>query len=327
MSLNGYSYVEGNTPNRTDPTGMCSKTQPALLRPLCRQLARSLSSRYNIPLDNLINQNYEDLIAFEAAARLNDAAAPWAMVNRTFTDAWNQGLENPNGYTALGNLRALASRDFVEGVLLPIVAEPFDWGATIKSWTCGDFSVVDVLALVPLIPNLRRFEDVLDPSRYSDEFDDLSRRPRGYSRGGGSSGDSRYRDLGTDSQNLGRFRPHEADTAIRLEQQLGITLRRHDPNVAVRINNRNVSKQGDWIDQNNLTYDGVSPIPDFFDFTDVQRSIDVHHGKSGIDFIVIDTTPLSPSQAQQVHQYANSLQWPNPLGVNYPNLIKIPPNW
>ncbi len=28
MSLNGYSYVEGNTPNRTDPTGMCSKTQP-----------------------------------------------------------------------------------------------------------------------------------------------------------------------------------------------------------------------------------------------------------------------------------------------------------
>ncbi len=27
MSLNGYSYVEGNTPNRTDPTGMCSKTQ------------------------------------------------------------------------------------------------------------------------------------------------------------------------------------------------------------------------------------------------------------------------------------------------------------
>ncbi len=28
MSLNGYAYVEGNTPNRTDPTGMCSKTQP-----------------------------------------------------------------------------------------------------------------------------------------------------------------------------------------------------------------------------------------------------------------------------------------------------------
>ena len=165
MSLNGYSWVEGNTPNRVDPSGLCSNTQPRFLRPQCRELARSLSSRYNIPLENLIHENFEDLLAFEAVARLNDAAIIPNLIREygferpleAFPELWQEGLENDKGYTASGNLETLwEGRE----LWFAIVYEPTDWAATAQAWLCGDFHWIDAIALAPLIPNRRIILDI-----------------------------------------------------------------------------------------------------------------------------------------------------------------------
>ncbi len=161
------SSAAGNVVLNGDPSGLCSNTQPAFLRPQCRQLARSISKRYNIPLENLVNDNYEDLLAFEAVARLNDAAIIPNLIREygferpieAVPDAWQEGLENPHGYTALGNLQSLW-----EGrkTWLAIVYEPADWAATGKAWLSGDFQPIDLLSFAPVITvaSLRSLQSV-----------------------------------------------------------------------------------------------------------------------------------------------------------------------
>ncbi len=76
MSLNGYSYVEGNTPNRTDPTGRCPEN-PAWYDVIgwrCKHLAQHFANKYDLNLDKLMKLQYHQLEAFTALETLNNAA-------------------------------------------------------------------------------------------------------------------------------------------------------------------------------------------------------------------------------------------------------------
>ncbi|MCL4248817.1 MAG: hypothetical protein KJ065_11790 [Anaerolineae bacterium] len=84
MSLNGYSWVEGNVPNAGDPSGLCA--QPTQwwnpidancyysAVALAHRFGGSAPSTYQTWFDVLIQRSWEELKAIEALSKLNDAA-------------------------------------------------------------------------------------------------------------------------------------------------------------------------------------------------------------------------------------------------------------
>ena len=111
MSLNGYAWVEGNFPNYADPSGLL----------------------FGIGWDDVGNA-------------IDFAVDVW----NAFPEAWEEGLENPNGYTTIGNLQSLWKG---RKLWLAIVYEPADWAATAEAWSCCGFQTIDLLGLLPLIPS------------------------------------------------------------------------------------------------------------------------------------------------------------------------------
>lgn len=110
-------------------------------------------------------------------------------------------------------------------------------------------------------------------------------------------------------------KPHEVRTKERLEKQEGIKVR-------PLTDDEGFFKHGDWIDEaTGLTYDAFTPPSDFYDFEFMRRGIERHRLSQAVDYIVLDVSELSPTQAKEVLDYANSRIWP--AGDGYPRLLII----
>jgi hypothetical protein len=110
----------------------------------------------------------------------------------------------------------------------------------------------------------------------------------------------RWLDLASDPA-IGRLRPDEAETALRVEQNQGTTLRRYNPPPG---------SKGDWIDGNNVIYDGVSPAPSAHfanQLDNWKASLADHIAK--VDRAVVDLNGrgLTPAQVQQIRDHINGL--------------------
>ena len=97
------------------------------------------------------------------------------------------------------------------------------------------------------------------------------------------------------------MRPNEAETALRVEQSQGVTLKRYKPPAG---------KKGDWVDGNGLVYDGVSPAPhaQFAQQWDNWKAqLAIHLAK--VDRPVVDLTGkgLTAAEMQQVIDHINAL--------------------
>ncbi|WP_353400591.1 hypothetical protein, partial [Hydrogenophaga sp. 5NK40-0174] len=108
-------------------------------------------------------------------------------------------------------------------------------------------------------------------------------------------------ELGKDPAKGGKFVVDEAITGARIEQQMGLKLKR-DP-----------SGDGDWISSRGEVLDGASPPPGKYfsdkSFAQWQSSIRSHLNKQGVDVIVVDPVQrgLSASQIEAVKSYIGGL--------------------
>ncbi len=85
----------------------------------------------------------------------------------------------------------------------------------------------------------------------------------------------------------------EADTALRLEKQQDIKLKRYFP--------KDAKEKGDFVDEKGVIYDGCSPPKtEFFDkqLDNYKKSLDEHLAHPTVDKVVIDTTGLNLTEAQ-----------------------------
>lgn len=107
----------------------------------------------------------------------------------------------------------------------------------------------------------------------------------------------RRHDLGVDPAIGGRYRKSEEETALRVEQKLGITLQRHPED------------QGpDWTGSDGKTYDAVGNFPArYFDrqWASLQTAIRDHLGKA--DLVPVDVAQFTPAQIAQVRAFVEPL--------------------
>jgi hypothetical protein len=125
--------------------------------------------------------------------------------------------------------------------------------------------------------------------------------------------------LGRDPAVGGRFRPTEADTALRVEQARGIVLDRYVP--------AGPRQKGDWVDPStNQVYDGCSPPKSrFFDLQitngNYESSLLDHLASPSVDLVVIDITGLGLTLAQEQALEAVILRV---AGPNNPKILRLP---
>jgi len=107
--------------------------------------------------------------------------------------------------------------------------------------------------------------------------------------------ETRRRQLGVDPATQ-RYRPLEAQAALRLEQRVG-PLRR-DP-----------TGTSDWIDAQGVTYDAVGPVPaGRLNVQAFLRQIDRHLLKQGLDKVVIDLTDVPAAERRAVFAHLRRLR-------------------
>jgi hypothetical protein len=83
----------------------------------------------------------------------------------------------------------------------------------------------------------------------------------------------------------------EYEQAIRIQQQLAVTLTRAEP-----------ARPYDWIDQSGVTYDAIGGFPGkYFKWTKFQEIIDTHLEKA--DLVPIDVSNFDLSQTSSIIQY------------------------
>ncbi|GAA3338287.1 hypothetical protein GCM10020358_46640 [Amorphoplanes nipponensis] len=178
------------------------------------------------------------------------------------------------------------------GLATPLVVEQVTslcaaWGARIARW------------LRSLIASLRRLGEAV--TRLGRDVDDLKGASPGKGAGTGEpvkrpeepsrNEEERLRALGMDPA-VGKLRPEEVETAQRVEQALGIELRRsEDPNV-------------DWVDAEGKTYDSVGNFDArFFDpqWENLQSKIMDHLEKA--DVVPVDVARFTPEQVAKVERF------------------------
>jgi hypothetical protein len=97
--------------------------------------------------------------------------------------------------------------------------------------------------------------------------------------------------------NTGTFRPGEAETGLRVEEQRGITLERAP-----------LQQGPDWIGSDGKTYDAVGNFPaKYFDqqWKQLQRRIDQHLNKA--DYVPVDVSQFTPAQVARVRDFVEPL--------------------
>jgi hypothetical protein len=106
--------------------------------------------------------------------------------------------------------------------------------------------------------------------------------------------EQRVRDLGMDPATR-RFRPAEAETAVRIEQERGVTLTRAPAGHAC-----------DWLDETGRSYDAVGNFPpQFFDqqWPRFSEQIVLHLNKA--DYVPVDVSKFSPEQVVRIEQFVS----------------------
>ncbi|NUT32923.1 MAG: hypothetical protein HOV79_07600 [Hamadaea sp.] len=103
----------------------------------------------------------------------------------------------------------------------------------------------------------------------------------------------RVYDLGFDPA-TGRFRPTEAQTAVRVERLRGVRLHRAPPWSAA-----------DWVDQAGHTYDAVGNFPaKYFDQQWGQFRYQItRHARIKAEFVPVDVSQFSPEQIAEVRRF------------------------
>ena len=104
--------------------------------------------------------------------------------------------------------------------------------------------------------------------------------------------DERLRDLGFDPATK-RFRPAEAETAMRVEHERGVTLTRAP-----------AGHPADWLDENGKSYDAVGPFPpEFFDreWPRFSMRMELHSLKA--DFVPVDVSRFSREQVARIERF------------------------
>ncbi|MFI7214283.1 WXG100 family type VII secretion target [Micromonospora maritima] len=190
------------------------------------------------------------------------------------------------------------------GLATPLVVEQVT--TTVASWAARIARLVRGLlaSLRRLVPEVRRLGDLIEKLKEA-----LSRLQRssspvpGPSKSGGEPGRSapgpsrpqeeqRVRDLGMDPA-TGRYRPGEAETALRIEEQLGVRLIRAP-----------ADSSADWVDTAGRTYDAVGNFRgEFFDrqWPQLQYQIERHLAKA--ELVPVDVSKFSEQQTSLVEQF------------------------
>ncbi|MEU7750481.1 WXG100 family type VII secretion target [Micromonospora sp. NPDC049171] len=188
------------------------------------------------------------------------------------------------------------------GLAAPLVVEQVttlvaSWGARIARLLRGLLA-----SLRRLIPEMRRLGDLIEklkqalgrlqqgespPSRHAPEPEPPRETP-----GHTVTEQQRVHDLGMDPA-TGRFRPGEAETAARLEQEVGVRLQRAP-----------ADSSADWVDDAGRTYDAVGNFPaQFFDrqWPQLQYQIERHLDKA--DLVPVDVVQFNPEQVARIEQF------------------------
>ncbi len=188
------------------------------------------------------------------------------------------------------------------GLATPLVVEQVTtlvaaWAARIARLLRGLLN-----SLRHLIPTIRRLGTLIDQlkqalARLRDAPPSPSKQPSHPEEPRGSPAsrkveEERVHDLGMDPA-TGRFRPGEAETALRLEAVLG-----------VRLTRAPAESSADWVDEAGHTYDAVGNFPGhFFDrqWPQLQYQIERHLDKA--DFVPVDVSRFSAEQISQVERF------------------------
>ncbi|MFF5180655.1 WXG100 family type VII secretion target [Micromonospora sp. NPDC000316] len=189
------------------------------------------------------------------------------------------------------------------GLATPLVVEQVT--TTVATWAARIARLLRGLlaSLRRLIPEVRRLGDLIDklkqalgrlrssgpppPGREPSKPD--AQREAGPQR---AAEEQRVRELGMDPA-TGRFRPGEAETAVRLEQKLGVQLSRAP-----------ADSSADWVDSAGRTYDAVGNFPgQFFDrqWPQLQYQIERHLDKA--DLVPVDVSRFSAEQVARIEQF------------------------
>ncbi|MFG1716087.1 WXG100 family type VII secretion target [Micromonospora sp. NPDC049203] len=189
------------------------------------------------------------------------------------------------------------------GLATPLVVEQVT--TTVASWAARIGRLLRGLlaSLRRLMPEMRRLGDLI--GKLGETLRRLTHRspeptPRPSKPGGDTDPpqipkvdeEQRVRDLGMDPA-TGRLRPAEAQTAVRIEQQLGVRLRRAPSD-----------SSADWVDDAARTYDAVGNFPgQYFDrqWPQLQYQIERHLEKA--DLVPVDVSRFSPQQTAMVEQF------------------------
>lgn len=188
------------------------------------------------------------------------------------------------------------------GLATPLVVEQVTtlvaaWAARIARLLRGLLN-----SLRHLIPTIRRLGTLIDQlkqalARLRNTPPGPSKEPsrpedRHGSPAPGKVDEGRVHDLGMDPA-TGRFRPGEAETALRLEAALG-----------VRLTRAPAESSADWVDEAGHTYDAVGNFAGrFFDrqWPQLQYQIERHLDKA--DFVPVDVSRFSAEQISQVERF------------------------
>jgi uncharacterized protein YukE len=184
------------------------------------------------------------------------------------------------------------------GLATPLVAEQVatlvaSWAAKIARWLKALLA-----SLRQLMPIIRRLGELIE------DLKKILNRLRGKDYGPEApqgppkkaldpkAEEQRVHDLGMDPA-TGKFRPAETETAVRIEDQLDVTLERAP-----------AGSSADWVDGTGRTYDAVGNFPtQFFDrqWPQLQYQIERHLGKA--DLVPVDVSKFSPDQVAKIVQF------------------------
>jgi hypothetical protein len=181
------------------------------------------------------------------------------------------------------------------GAATPLVVEQVTtlvaaWSAKIARWLRALLA-----SLRQLIPVVRRLGALIE------ELKKILGRLRG-SHGPGTPEPPKPRDPHTEAARVralgmdpatGRFRPAEAETAVRVEQEAGVTLTRAP-----------AGSSADWVDGAGRTYDAVGNFPGrFFErqWPQLQYQIERHLTKA--DLVPVDVSQFSAEQVARVEKF------------------------
>ncbi|WP_435205684.1 WXG100 family type VII secretion target [Micromonospora sp. bgisy143] len=188
------------------------------------------------------------------------------------------------------------------GLATPLVVEQVT--TLVASWGARIARLLRALlaSLRRLIPEVRRLSDLIDklkqalgrlqraespPSRNTPKPEPPREPPKP-----AVTEQQRIHDLGMDPA-TGKFRPTEAETAVRLEQEMGVILHRAPP-----------ASSADWVDESGRTYDAVGNFPpQFFDrqWPQLQYQIERHLHKA--DLVPVDVSQFVPEQVARIEQF------------------------